>query len=85
MTTIESLEQPVNQDAEPPHGDFYVTVRDAGRTGFLLGPYGDIRTALENVERGNKLAQAANSRAYFYAYGVSRLPIGSVVQTVFGS
>ena len=67
----------VNHDAEPPQGDFYVTVRDAGRTGFLLGPYTDMRDALANVERGKSLALANNSRAFWYAYGVSRLPHGT--------
>jgi hypothetical protein len=75
----------VNRDAEPPEGDFYVTVKDAGRTGFLLGPYPDIREALENVRRGRDLACEHNSRAVFYAYGVSRLPMGtSGVPVVFG-
>lgn len=74
----------VNKDAEPPHGDFYVTVKDAGRTGFLLGPFADIREALANVKRGSDLAQAANSRAVFYAYGVSRAPVGTAIRTVFG-
>jgi hypothetical protein len=75
----------VNRDAEPPAGDFYVTVRDAGRTGFLLGPYDDIRTALANVKRGSALAEKATPRAVFYAYGVSRLPMGTAVKAVFGS
>lgn len=66
-----------NQDATPPEGDFYVTVQDAGRTGFLLGPYSDVREALANVQRGRSLACEANSRAVFYAYGTSRLPIGT--------
>jgi hypothetical protein len=73
-----------NVDASPPEGDFYVTVRDAGRTGFLLGPYGDIREALANVKRGEELAQAANSRAVFYAFGTSRLPHGTTLTTIFG-
>jgi hypothetical protein len=83
MTTEQSTQ--VNQDAEPPQGDFYVTVRDAGRTGFLLGPYGDIRDALVNVDRGKGLAEQHNSRAVFYAYGVSRLPFGTTVKPVFGA
>jgi hypothetical protein len=79
-----SPDECVNIDALPPDGDFYVTVRDAGRTGFLLGPYGDVRDALENVDRGREMAQAANSRAVFYSFGTSRLPIGTAVRTVFG-
>ena len=74
----------VNRDALPPEGDFYVTVRDAGRTGFLLGPYDDIRKALANVARGRELAERATWRAAFYAFGVSRLPAGTTVKTVFG-
>lgn len=75
----------VNADAEPPSGDFYVTVRDAGRTGFLLGPYADIRDALAEVPRGRELAiENADCRAVFYAYGTSRLPIGTAIKTVFG-
>jgi hypothetical protein len=74
----------VNADAAPPDGDFYVTVRDAGRTGFLLGPYADVREALANVDRGRDLACAANLRGWFYAYGTSRLPRGTECRTVFG-
>jgi hypothetical protein len=79
-----------NQDAEPPHGDFYVTVRDAGgRTGFLLGPYDDARNALANVERGKHLActssrEGREGRAWFYAYGVARAPIGTSIRPLFG-
>lgn len=62
----------VNRDAEIPAGDYYVTVRDAGRTGFLLGPYTDYLAALADVRRGRDLACEHNSRAVFYAYGVSR-------------
>jgi hypothetical protein len=74
----------INQDAAIPEGDFYVTVRDAGRTGFLLGPYQDYRDALANQRRGADLAQKADCRAAFYAYGTSRLPIGTACRTVFG-
>ena len=74
----------VNIDAEPPPGDFYVAVRDAGRTGLLLGPFDDLRVALVNVERGRDLACDRDSRAWFYSYGTARLPIGTAVKTVFG-
>lgn len=74
----------VNRDAEPPHGDYYVTVRDTGRTGFLLGPYDDVRDALANVGRGRDLACASNSRAWFYTYGTARLPLGTECRPVFG-
>jgi hypothetical protein len=57
--------------------DFYVTVQDAGRTGFLLGPYSTHEAALSNVERGRRLAEEANSRAVFYAFGTSSVPAGT--------
>jgi hypothetical protein len=45
------------------------------------GPYDDIRTALANVKRGSALAEKVqSSRAVFYAYGVSRLPMGTALQ-----
>jgi hypothetical protein len=74
----------VNADAAIPEGDYYVTVRDAGRTGFLLGPYTDYLEVLANIDRGRKLAQAADCRAVFYAFGHSRLPVGTPCRTVFG-
>ena len=64
--------------------DFYVTVRDGARTGWLLGPYGDHSSALSDVERGRQLAYAANDRAWFYAYGTASVPTGTAVTTVFG-
>jgi hypothetical protein len=83
---VSNLDHTVNADAEPPAGDFYVTVRDAGRTGFLLGPYEEARDALAAVDRGRELACAADTtgRAWFYAYGTSRLPRGTAgVPVVF--
>jgi hypothetical protein len=63
---------------------FYVTVRDAGRTGFLLGPYDTHPEALTNVDRGRKLAIAANDRAWFYAYGTASVTRAEIIKTVFG-
>jgi hypothetical protein len=66
---------------------YFVTVRDAGRTGFLLGPYSTHEEAINNVQRGKKAALDANSQAWFYAYGtasLSREVVGKV-KTVFGS
>src|SRR5436305_14155355 len=53
---------------------YYVTVRDAGRAGFLLGPYRRHREALADVDRGAELARAADPRAAFYAFGTARAP-----------
>lgn len=74
----------VNQDAAIPPGDFYVTCRDGRKTGFLLGPY-DYMTARENLQRGLELATDADWRAWFFEFGISRLPVGTVCKTVFGS
>jgi len=64
--------------------DYYVSVRDGNRTGYLLGPYPTHADALANVERGKGLANGANSWAVFYTYGTCSLPRGTAVKTVFG-
>jgi hypothetical protein len=63
---------------------YYVTVRDDGRTGFLLGPYATHKAALTQVDRGRKLADEATPWAAFYAFGTSSVPAGTDVKTVFG-
>ena len=63
---------------------FYVTVRDAGRTGFLLGPYRTHRQALANVERGRELAEKADRWAHFYAFGTAKVAGFTIARTVFG-
>lgn len=63
-----------HDNGEP--GGFYVTVRDGGRTGWLLGPYDFHGEALARVEDGRRLAKAANDRAFWYAYGTSRIATG---------
>lgn len=66
--------------------DFYVTVVDGGRTGYLLGPFATHGEALANVERGKALAVKHNTRACFgeYAYGTASAPHGTNILTVFG-
>lgn len=83
---ITLAEEIVNRDAEPPHGDFYVTIRRGRRVGYLLGPYGDVRDALANVDRGHSLAVDADPFAAFDAFGTARVPIGSrrPLASVFG-
>lgn len=61
---------------------FYVTVKDGKRYGFLLGPYGTHREALANVARGRDLANGADPRAAFYAFGTASTT--DVRRTVFG-
>jgi uncharacterized protein YegJ (DUF2314 family) len=61
---------------------YYVTVLDGKRKGFLLGPYSTRQEALDNVERGKKLALDNDDFADFYYYGTA----GSddIIKTVFG-
>jgi len=66
-----------------PGADFYVTVRDAGRTGWLLGPYATHQVALDNVQRGRDLANEWNAKAWFMAFGTASVPTGTPIQTVF--
>lgn len=98
-----SLHQPICdcEDAlcqgDDPTYAYYVTVRDGGRTGFLLGPYATHQDARANVDRGRAYALgdcdgpdgrriAYNGRAHFYAYGTSRLPRNvQAPRTVFGA
>ena len=63
--------------------DFYVTVIDGPRTGFLLGPYDTHKEALDKVDRGRQLAQEVNDWAWFYAYGTASAPHGTNIKTVF--
>lgn len=68
-------------------GNFFVTVVDGPRTGFLLGPYDTHAEALANVERGKRLAHESDnySRSWFYAYGTARVKRGNLPKTVFGA
>ena len=83
-----STETITNQDALPPEGDYYVTVRQSMRNRnfrALLGPYEDLRDALANVRRGQLLVAEKNGDPFNeYLYGTSRLPMGTTIETVFG-
>lgn len=65
---------------------YYVTVRDAGRHGYLLGPYDTHEEALENVDRGRKLAEEANVWSHFYEFGTGSLPASllALPKSLFG-
>lgn len=67
-----------------PGREFFVTVVDGGRHGFLLGPYEKHSDALAQVDRGRTLAQGADPRGVFYGYGTASAPVGDVRKTVFG-
>lgn len=74
----------VNADAEPPAGDFYVTIRRGSRAGALLGPYQDARDALAHRDQGRTLAELADPWTHFDGIGVSRVAIGTRVRAAFG-
>ena len=63
--------------------DYYVTVRDAGHTGWLLGPFTTHQEALDAVERGRDLANEWNAKAWFMAFGTASVPSGTRIRTVF--
>ena len=61
--------------------EFFVTcVRDAGksnqRTLPILGPYATHGEALENVDRGRKLAEAKDPWCAFDAFGTAKVEKG---------
>jgi hypothetical protein len=63
---------------------FYVSVMDGRRKGVLLGPYETHREALDNVAQGRELANEADPRASFYAFGTCSAPEARSLRTVFG-
>lgn len=65
-------------------GRYYVTVVDAGRVGYLLGPYDTHVEALANVERARGLAEGVDPRAWFYAFGTARTSDAFTPATRFG-
>ena len=66
-----------------PAREFYVTVRDGIRTGWLLGPFDDHQKALDNVQRARNLAEQGDPRAAWYAFGTASTPKGTNMPTVF--
>ncbi len=67
-------------------GRYYVSVIDGERYAFLLGPYATHAEALDQVDRGTRLAYDADPRAPWYAYGTARVPddAGPEPTTLFG-
>jgi hypothetical protein len=52
---------------------YYVTVKDGPRWAALLGPYDTRPGAEAAVPEGRKLAETADDRATWYAYGVTKV------------
>lgn len=53
---------------------FFVTVADAGRVGYLLGPYETHDEAIAEVDRAKSLARKADPFSHFYAFGTAGMP-----------
>jgi len=64
---------------------FYVTIIRGTQVGYLLGPYPSHQEAIDNVERGRKLATTADSWADFDAFGTASLPAEITKRTVFSN
>jgi hypothetical protein len=65
-------------------GGYYVSVVNGLFYGLLLGPYDTHAEALANVDRGRSLADAADPRSHWYAFGTARNTNPEPRKTVFG-
>lgn len=52
---------------------YYVSVMDAGRYAFLLGPFDTHEEALAHVDAANRKACEVDPRAHWYAFGTAKL------------
>lgn len=55
---------------------YYVTVVDAGRVGYLAGPFRTHEGALAAVDKCQELAYEADPYSHFYAFGTAKRPNG---------
>lgn len=54
-------------------GPYYVTAIDAGRVFLMAGPYSTHPEALADVDRARDIANTHDGRAWFMAWGTSRI------------
>lgn len=72
----EAAERTAEQAPDDKPGDYFVSCVNGGRYALLSGPYrNDHAAALADVDRCRKLAEAADPRAVFYAFGTVRLEL----------
>lgn len=64
---------------------FYVSIERDGKRGVLLGPYETHQEALNNVERGRRLAADTDPWADFDAFGTCSAPRSQPLRTVWGT
>jgi hypothetical protein len=62
------------QEPDTKEGNYYVSVVDGNKKGFLLGPFeNDHKAALNMVEQVKVKAQEIDPRAVFYGFGTARV------------
>jgi hypothetical protein len=71
---------------EPDTSFFVSCIEDSGqrRKSLLLGPYDTHEEALANVDRGRKLAEANDPKAYWYSFGTCSIHGPTERKGVFG-
>jgi hypothetical protein len=58
-------------------GNYYVTIHDGARFGFLAGPFkDDHQAALDLVDRCREITEGFDTWAHFYAFGTARIDYG---------
>ena len=67
---------PATMTVDPAPGQYYVSAldKDTGRVGLLAGPFRRHEDALAAVARASQLAEDADWRAVWYAYGTVKMP-----------
>jgi len=77
--------EPKAQPVDPAPGQYYVSVldKDTGRVGLLYGPVRQHQSALDKVRAAQALAEEADPRAVWYAYGTVRMEEGYSKPGVF--
>lgn len=63
------------------HIGYYVSVINGRKRGLLLGPYDTHAEALDNVRRGEQLANDLDAWSDFYAYGTCKYETPNALPT----
>lgn len=56
-----------------PYSVYYVSVKDAGRSGLLAGPFDTHQEALDMITATKQEAEKADPFSCFYAFGTAKL------------
>lgn len=60
-------------EVDPSPGNYYVSVKDAGRMGLLLGPFRRHAQAIGKVPMAKCLAEQADPFSVFYSFGTVKM------------